>query len=175
MRRKLIMGGLLLTLLSMALGTTVFRGEVAEAAEKLKIVEAVGSTPTYIGAATPPATLANEAAASERTESEFTTTIAGKLSVAKPFNGILFCQEDNIHGDVWSWISVDGEPVESSLFVETSDIEPIFRTLVGVTDTVVPAGTHTMRIEAMCDPEVEGPLLSSADSYNTGVAMVIAR
>jgi hypothetical protein len=174
MRFKVVMGVLLLTLLSMVLGATVFRDEVAAAAEKFKIVEAVGSTPTHITALTPPSTLSNEAAASERTESAFTTTLAGKLHLTKPFNGQLTCLDDGLHVGVWSWISLDGVPVRSSLFLEGSDIEPIHRTLVGVTDTVVPAGRHTMRIEAMCDPESDAVLVSSSDFYNAGVAMVIA-
>jgi hypothetical protein len=74
--------------------------------------EGVGSDST--APVTPPATLTNQLGFSFATESQFTTTISGKLHLSKPFTGRLDCP-----GTVWWWIALDGTPIRSSLLLVT--------------------------------------------------------
>lgn len=83
-------------------------------------------------------------------DSTFTTTVSGKLSLSKPINATLQCTNGSTPF-LWWWITLDGVPVRSSVTETDQFAAPTPQTLVGVTDSAIAAGTHTLGAAAMCD------------------------
>jgi hypothetical protein len=115
-----------------------------------------------------PQTLDDQFGFAPETESTFTTTVDGKLYLSKPFNGNMECDGSL---SVWWWIKLDGVDVRSSLALAfvTTDNEPYL--LVGVTDSVVAAGTHTMTIAGMCSSG--NPTGAGLSGGSAGTAIVL--
>ena len=108
------------------------------------------SPPSGPGSVQPPASLTNQFNAASSTESPFTTMVSGKLHLTKAFDAYLDCSSGSALV-VWWWIALDGTPVRSSLNPTAPGPPGVPITITGVTDSVVPAGSHNMRIEAMGD------------------------
>jgi hypothetical protein len=126
-------------------------------------VNTVGTGPT-----TPPTTLTDQFDFPTPNGSTFTTTVSGKLFLSKPFDGSLDCPSGD---SVWWWIVLDGTPVRGSLaFTDTGNTR-LAQTLVGVTSSVISAGTHTMSVGGMC---MSGSAdSSSTKNYSGGTAIVL--
>jgi len=126
--------------------------------------EGVGSTAS-IGS--PPTTLTNQMPVSFA--STLTTTVRGQLHLTKSVDAGIDCLNSGL---AWWWITLDGASVRSSLseqFALGGSTSP--RTLIGVTAAAIPAGTHTMDVDAMCD---SGPFGGySSVGFSQGTAIVL--
>ena len=93
-----------------------------------------------------PATLTVQTSFTDINET-FTSTQDGKLLVGKFFSGSLTCMETT--GRRY-FITVDGEPVRSSMIYRSSSDPSFSGMLTGVTESRVPAGEHVLGIGGQC-------------------------
>ena len=129
--------------------------------------QGVGATGT--GGASPPSPLTNQHDNSGLFSSTFTTSVSGRLHLSKPFVGALSCPDSITN---WWWITLDGTPVSSSLAINVDGVDFSTMTLVGVTSSIVAAGTHTMGVQAMCDFG-SASANAGAVGYSGGTAIVL--
>jgi hypothetical protein len=102
---------------------------------------------------------------SRTTEETFTTTRAGRLLISKVFGGELNCAES---AGRYYFLTVDGEPVRSSLVIRPSSDPAYWGPLIGMTEASVPAGEHTLAAGAQCNFGATAPNSSfSAISMST--------
>lgn len=101
---------------------------------------------------------------------EFTTTTAGRLHITYQ---AVFDHDCSDTGVEFAWLVLDGTPIPSSATRLPADsVGAIHHTLTVVTDDVVPAGTHTVEVNAGADPC--GGSGSATSFYATGTVLVLA-
>jgi hypothetical protein len=130
--------------------------------------EGVGATPVA-PAVTPPA-LTSELSASDTSalRSTFTTTVSGKLYLSKSVTALTDCASAS---SVFWWIILDGTAVPSSVTFAIDD-NWVSTTAIGVTDSVVAAGTHVMTLGETClNPDPANTI--TMIPYSGGTAVVL--
>jgi hypothetical protein len=124
-----------------------------------------------VDAAPGPTSVANQFPDSSNLLSTFTTSRAGRLLLNKEFNALMNCS--TVPQAAWWWLTLDGAVVTSSLRITnagpTTPFLPL--SLSGVTAQSVPAGNHTLGVEAMCSAGT--PSGYGAAFYSGGNAVVL--
>jgi hypothetical protein len=79
-----------------------------------------------------------------------TTTTTGRWLISKYFAGYYLCSSPSQAG-AWYYVMIDGVPVASTAaFRPYANTYQFFDNLTGITDSVIPAGTHTISIGEQC-------------------------
>jgi len=112
----------------------------------------------------------NQFVFSQNLASTFTTSHAGRLLLLKDFNASISCP--TAPSSAWWWLTLDGAVVTSSFRIVGASATAVGQlSISGVTAQSVPAGNHTLGVQAMCFAGTSGG--GSASFYSGGNVVVL--